>query len=151
MKTVTIASQSNDKVFRANFPRMTDHAFDAALKTASYVSNALNAIDGNRKQFYISFVALRRVLPMVEIKNLVVVGPKLMDFQSVVQEVCGLGVVMVNEGLWFFNMLGRAPTRGAFTTKHMTDTFAAMTPESTIVQFLDDPDAQSNSEESDAE
>lgn len=148
MKTTTIAAQLNDKVFRSDFPRMTNHAFEAALKTASYVSNALSA--GNRKQFYISFVALRRVLSMTEVKNLVVVGPKLMDFQSVVQEVSGLGVVMVNEGLWFFNMLGRHPgARGEFTVKHLTETFGSLTHESTIVQFIADPDAVDN--EPDAE
>lgn len=136
MKSVTVESQLNCKAFRADFPKMRDESFNAAIKLSAYVSAAMYA--NSSKQFYISFVALRKVLPMNCIRGLCVVGPKLMDFQSVIQEASGLGVVMVNEGLWFLSMLGRHPVRGEATVTKFVEHFNAVTDKSSIFQFVED-------------
>jgi hypothetical protein len=142
MTNVTVASELNDKVLRRDWLRMRDDSFEHAIRLAAFVGRALKnepaaEVDAgrNQKQYYLSFVALRKALPRTVLCNLVTVGPKLMDFMNVITEVSGLSVIQVNEGLWFFDMRGRNAHHGGYPAREFAQHYASITQESPIPQF----------------
>lgn len=142
---VTVESMLNAKALRADWPKMSAYSFEAAVRLAAYVGRAMQSEpeDENakcQKQYFLSFVALRRALPRNIMMNLVVVGPKLSDFMDVITEVSGLAVVQTNRGLWFFDMRGRVARNGGYPHSEFAKHYATVLPETAISQFKEDED-----------
>lgn len=145
-QVVTVATELNDKVLRKDWPMMRDEAFEHAIRLAAFVGRAMQGNDPQegdvdvkavnpQKQYFISFVALRRAIPRSVMLSLSVVGPKLWDFMNVITEVSGLSVVHVNDGLWFFDMRNRQAGNGGYSHRQFKEHYATITLDTVIPQF----------------
>ena len=148
-QVVTVATELSDKVLRKDWPMMRDEAFEHAIRLAAFVGRAMQGDKRDfpepeedaptevrmQKQYFISFVALRRAIPRSVMLSLSVVGPKLWDFMNVMTEVSGLSVVHVNDGLWFFDMRNRQAGNGGYSHRQFKEHYAAITLDTVIPQF----------------
>lgn len=142
---LTVASELQDEVLRKDWPKMSDDAFEHAIRLAAFVGRAMcpELEDENAEtleQYFVSFVAMRRALPRNVMMNLAIVGPKLWDFMNVITQVSGLSVIQVNDGLWFFDMRNRLEAGGGYVHRKFNEQYATITPETVIPQFVTEPE-----------
>jgi hypothetical protein len=141
MTTNSVASFLQDANLRADWPKMSDRAYGFAVRLAAAVAEEMSAEPEDETvqpttQFFVPFASMRREVPRTTLNDIVILGPRLMDFMNVITEVSGLAVVHVNDGLWFFDMRKRETHN--VTREYFSKMFARVTDQTVIEQFMID-------------
>jgi hypothetical protein len=144
---VTVASELNDKNLRADFPKMSDRAFECAVRLAAFVGKEMQAEPEDEsaptlREWFVPFAVLGRTFPRSVLHDIMITGPKFMDFMGVVNEVSGLAVVHASDGLWFFDMRERAKALSMieYTPRGFAESYAKIENDTPIPQFYIDED-----------